>query len=512
MTEQIKQWDVIVVGAGLSGLSCAAKLAKKGVRVLVLERGAKVGGYATQFTRKARKGIEYRFDVSLQLVGALREGGILRMFLEDVSVFDDLEYKSRDEITTVKLPDFEMAIPKGLPLLQEQLIERVPAEKEGIEKLFGTLASFQQEDAALKINPQAWSVGSKEFAEQYPIYSKYRSASNDDLFADFIQDPKIIGVLNFLCPPLGPPPNQLSAVMFMSVFSNMITDGVDYIQGGGYALSKAFQDAIVRYGGQVFVKNEVEQILIEHGKCEGVRTEKGDLYKAPIVVCNAPAPVVFEKLVDPKLVDPHYLHQIRTPKISKSLLLGLFGLKGTPEEVGFTKGVYVFDGYDFNDGFKQLMVDEDYENGHFFLTNNTVDNPDDTPEGRTILQLLMPADGKHWCGLNRDVYKKKKAEVTEVLIDRVGEFIPDIRDRLEVTVVATPRTFERYTLNPNGAVLAYDLSTTGYNFFRPRRDTPVPGLYLASAWTSNGPSYIATVIGGIETAGMILANGPPSLS
>ena len=63
-----RDWDAIVVGSGLGGLTCAAMLGKGGKRVLVLERHDKVGGYAHQFMRKAGPDTTYRFDVALHLV------------------------------------------------------------------------------------------------------------------------------------------------------------------------------------------------------------------------------------------------------------------------------------------------------------------------------------------------------------------------------------------------------------------------------------------------------------
>ena len=94
--------------------------------------------------------------------------------------------------------------------------------------------------------------------------------------------------------------------------------------------------------------------------------------------------------------------------------------------------------------------------------------------------------------------------MTEILINRVSEFIPDIRDRLEVVVVATPHTMERYTSNPNGVIFGYKMTPTGHTVFRPRPDTPVNGLYLAGAWTFYGSGYISALLSGTSTARMII--------
>ncbi len=94
--------------------------------------------------------------------------------------------------------------------------------------------------------------------------------------------------------------------------------------------------------------------------------------------------------------------------------------------------------------------------------------------------------------------------MTELLVDKFSEVIPDIRERIEVIEVGTPRTMKRYTGNPYGAVYGYACSPSGHSVFRPRPDTPVPGLYLASAWTFPGPGFGGTLAGGANTASIIL--------
>ncbi len=497
-----KQWDAIVVGAGLGGLSCAAALAKNGLKVAILEKDKKVGGMATKFARKAGKDIKYEFDYSLQVCKELREGGLLRTMLEDIGVFDDLDIKHLDTFVSVKFPDFEMHLATGGSAFQEQLIELVPEEKDEIEKLFDTMNRLKEESDFIKENPPD-GLGPDEFAEKYPLFNKYLTASNDDFFADHVKDPRIPAIINHLTAMLGLPPNRMSAIIYLPIFMDLISEPNDYIQGGGYSLSVALRDAIVKHKGDLFLGNEVEQIIIEDGKCEGVKTKTGDIFKAPFIVCNAAAPVVFEKMIDPSAVDPDYLNQIQSTEMGGSTIVGLFGLKGTAEEIGYDKNMTIIGSYDLNDEFDRLMAGE-YKGGQYCLINNTVVNPGDTPEGRTILQLLMNCDGKQWCGLEKEVYKKKKAELTETLIDCVADLIPDVRDRLEVVVVATPHTVERYTSNPNGTVFGYVNTPTGHSIFRPSSDTPIHGLYLAGAWGFQGSGYIPTIISGTDTAQMIL--------
>ena len=504
MSDIKKDWDAIVVGAGLGGLSCAGMLAKNGKRVLVLEKHGKVGGYAHQFKRKAGKDITYYFDVALHVTGSMNEGGSSRRILEEMGAWGKFEVKQMDEMFRASFPDFEITIPADRDGFYGKLIDQFPDQKDGIDSLFASVDKFAKEIGGLQRASVPGGAPPADFTEKYPTIAKYMAASLHDFVADHVTDEKVSAVFCQLWPYIALPPKRASAFLYLQMWLSFFKGGAFYIQGGGYALSKAMAACVEERGGEVLTKTEVEQILVEEGRCIGVRTKKGDTFSAPVVVSNAPAPVTFDSLIDSSVVDPAYLEQVQSMEISVSLIQAYIGLKGTPKEIGFEDHEYFLNpSYDFEEGFDRMLKD-DYSLGSCVMANNTSVNPGDAPDGRSILDIAIFANGKNWCELPKDEYKKKKAEVTELLIDRFSEIIPDIRERIEVVEVGTPHTMQRYTGNPDGAVFGYASTPTGHSIFRPRADTPVPGLYLASAWTFPGPGFGGTLAGGATTARIIL--------
>ncbi len=499
-----ERWDVIVVGSGLGGLSCGALLAKNGKKVLVLERHSKVGGYAHQFTRKAGADIKYRFDVALHVTGAMDEGASSRRILEEIGVWDRIRVKRLDVMCRSSFPDFEMVVPADKELFRQKLVAQFPEERDGIDSLFGTIDKFAEEVGALMKASVPGEAPSPDFAERYPTVMKYMAATLHQFVSEHVTNEKVAAVFCQPWPYLGLPPKRVSAFLYLQMWLSFFTGGTYYIQGGGYALSRAMSDAIERRGGKVLTRTEVTRILTEGGRCAGVETKKGEKFSAPIIVSNAAAPITFDKLLDASIVDPAYLQQVRTSEVSVSIIQAYIGVKGTPSEIGFEDHEHFMNfGYDAEEGFDR-MLEGDYSQSACVMANNTSVNPDDTPPGRSIIEIAIFADGKRWFGFTEEEYKKKKAEVTELLIDRFSEIIPDLRDRIEVIEVGTPRTMERYSGNPYGAVYGYASTPTGHSIFRPRPDTPVPGLYLASAWTFPGPGFGGTLAGGANTARIIL--------
>lgn len=91
-------------------------------------------------------------------------------------------------------------------------------------------------------------------------------------------------------------------------------------------------------------------------------------------------------------------------------------------------------------------------------------------------------------------YSQKKKEFAEMLINKAEKVIPDLRKHIIIQDAATPKTFERYTSMPEGALYAFDQSI---GVKRPYFKTPIKGLYLASASTFPGGGIEAVVMSGI---------------
>jgi len=289
-------WDAIVIGAGLGGLSCAGILSKKGKRVLVLEKHKKIGGYAHQFKRKAGKDIVYNFDVALHVTGSWGEGGASRRIAEEIGAWGKFEVKQLDEMFRASYPDFEITIPADKELFHEKLVRQFPERENGINALFATVDKFADEVAGLIQASTPGGPPPEDFAERFPTLAKYMAASLHDFVSDHVTDEKVSAVFCQLWPYVGLPPKRASAFLYMQMWLSFFKGGAYYIQGGGNALSTAMAESIEEHGGKVLTKCAVERILVEDGRCVGVETSKGDKFTAPVIVSNAPAPVTFDQM------------------------------------------------------------------------------------------------------------------------------------------------------------------------------------------------------------------------
>ena len=123
------------------------------------------------------------------------------------------------------------------------------------------------------------------------------------------------------------------------------------------------------------------------------------------------------------------------------------------------------------------------------------------PEKKQIIFTLV--------SLNKDYSEVEnwddlKADYTESTIDYLTEFVPGLRNHIEVIEAATPKTLKRYTLNSKGAAYGWAVTNDQIGSNRLPHITPLEGLYLAGHWTTPGPGISSVVSSGWKVANMIL--------
>ncbi len=128
------QYDVIIIGSGLAGLSSGVKLAKAGKKVLLIEQHHLVGGCATQFKRK-----EYRFEVSLHELNGLDENEHLYQLYKKLGAFENLTFLKIPEFYRWIKGELDIVVPDHADQAMKVLIDKFPQEEKGITKYFDSL-------------------------------------------------------------------------------------------------------------------------------------------------------------------------------------------------------------------------------------------------------------------------------------------------------------------------------------------------------------------------------------
>ena len=506
--ERKVDYDVIIIGAGAGGLSSGATLARKGLKVAVFEQHDKVGGYMTSFERD-----DYTFEVSLHFMDAVREGSFYYEVLKELDVLRRVQFIELDIFYRSIFPDQTLDVPVDWKAYRDILYDKFPDEKKGITKYFRTMSAIDEElEAVLWLPRKSFFIrlyNYLAFPFKYSHIVKYRKATLNDILDDHIQDEKLRAMLAQLWGAVGLLPSRLSGIYYSIMWSSFHFKGAYYIKGTSQSLSNAMASVILENSGQVFLSTRIDKILIEDSKAVGVRDQNGKDYRSRFVISNASALQTYLNLIGEEHLEPNFVDKLKNMELSCSVINVFLGLDLDlrNSELKQLHEIIIHDSYDLESEFPDAK-DELTDIPSFSITLYSNTDPGLAPDGKSVVTLLaiVPYEYKNnWSrNVNYEEYVKIKEEVAWKLIKKAERVIPGISDSIEVMEVATPRTFERYTLHEKGALYGFSHTPEQSHIYRVKQKSPIKNLYLAGGWTFPGEGQSTCIMSGYLTAQMIL--------
>ncbi len=499
-------YDVIIVGGGLGGLSAGAHLASNGLKVLVLEQHQKVGGCATNFTRG-----EFVFETSLHEMnggGPIDTPGTYAL-LEACGVYDKLKDK------LYRLPEFYRSVyPEGLDITMPAdwegwdaaLKERWPDQTEGID-LFHATCEKTFADALGVLDLYRYSP-LKAFLTKAMVPLKHKTLyrwngrSAQELMDECFTDDDIKAVVSQLWVYYGPPTRDLAALELLTATYAYLTEGAWHVKGTSQEMSNAYVERILELGGEVKTGTLVTKIVIEDGMARGVQTEYGDLYSARYIVANTdPYQLVFT-LIGQENLPASYVKKIRDIRPANSLFGVYLGLTIDLKKRGYTDTeIFKNSTKDSAVMYENMMSGNFREGGASITIYSNYGDPIYAPPGKSVVVLHSYCDWDIW-PKDQAEYEKMKQEKARELIDLAATVIPEIADpaNVEVMEVVTPVSINEFTMNYHGVV--YGPAATPDQFLMLPPSTPIDNVFMASNWNQHGmgPAHL----NGFKAARMIL--------
>jgi len=475
---QKKEWDVIVVGSGIGGLTCGALLSKRGYRVLVLEQHSMVGGYCSSFSRKG-----FTFNTGVEDVSGLWDRGPVAHLLRELGIErEDMFVKSTTRYI-FKGKDIEAG---SLEDFMDALSNMFPDEKESITAFFSDAEKAYEESYADGI-PLPAELIAKVYGEKkllsYPIehphFYEWMNESYEEKLEEYFENDDLKRVLCALLGYLGTEPDKTPASSALAGCVSYFLHGGYFPRGGAQRFADSLKKFIASHGGEVRVKCGVERILTENGNVRGVEAEGREM-SAPIVVSNANARTTFLDLLGSGDLDRRFTQRIEGLKMSISSFM-------------------VFLGVDMDLSSYPVLI-KNLDDGYEVVINSNAD-PSLAPRGKASVTILTIADYHDFPERGTEAYQRMKDKLTRELIHKAEKIIPDMSRHIVVMDAATPKTFERYTSMPDGAIYSFDQSI---GVKRPYFKTPIKGLYLAGASTFPGGGIEGVVISGVICASDIM--------
>lgn len=461
-------YDVVVVGAGLGGLACAALLARAGKRVAVLEKNHRPGGYGVTIACHG-----HRVDIASQSLGGCHRQGAIGRILAAVGAADRVTFLPCEPARFYVFADGQTYAQAGTLTAQRQALTAfAPDQAPAIETFFHVITGIYEELARLSAHPGQALAG---FSANYPLLARY-AQHTVARFLDELAVPE--GLARRLAARTGYamlPPERLSLVAFACQEASF-GQGAWLVAGGVEHLAQALAQALVSRGGRLVCRAKAETILTEAGRAAGVVCRDGTRYRARRVVLAAQGGEFLDHGLDrADLLPETYRRRLRRLTPSGSYCIRCYRV---PEAA--TAGLFPN---------IEIKLGHDWPEACYLLIPSLVDASLSPPGFRALWLSLPVPPGTH-------LTAETAAAVGRRIEAEACRHFPALTGRLERLFELSPRHLQAMTGNPGGAAYGWALTPAQSGLARLGIKTPVPGLFLAGHWTMPGGGIAAVMASG----------------
>jgi phytoene desaturase len=485
--------DVIIIGAGMAGLTCGCLLAKRGLKVLIVEKNQKVGGCCTSFEKDG-----FSFDLSVQSIGECRRGGRVWNLLHELRLLDQIHFIPLEPAREYHFPKLSIQQSSHLETHLEDLSQRFPEERKGIGQVYDILEKLFEEFSRIPISLSLSDLTT--FSSTFPLLSQYKDKTYGELLDEWVSDPLLKALLSIRSSYALLPPEEISVTGMAGIEMSYFRHGVSCLQGRVEELPVKMGEALQALGGRTLLGCEVDRVRMEEKKAMGVHLKEGQELTARVVISNLDAYTTFVSLMEEKDLPSPFRTKLRRLRPSLSYFILYLGIEGELGELS-TSNHEVFFSDRIQEEYQAIYRNQVPEEAPFYLLAPSKVNPSHAPEGKSTLCLSYKAP----YFLSPDWNHGIKTRLSQRLIQRASAYVPDLEKRILVRSETTPKTIEQWTGNRYGAAYGWAQTPRQSGIYRLQRTTPIPNLFLTGQWTSPGGGISGVMASGELTAGLILS-------
>lgn len=480
---------VVIVGAGISGMTAGIYLQKAGFETEIYEKNAVPGGQCTGWKREG-----YMIDNCIHWLTGTKEGsGLHELWKEVGALGDGIEVYEKEKFFSTELNGETLTLWRDKERTRKELLALSPEDAEEINQLMDMVASAESMQVPVekpfdKMSILDYVKMGMSMAEMGKVMKLYGGMDITELAARF-QHPLIRRAIVDYMPP------GYQAYAFVVSYATVTAGNGDIPKGGSLAMALRMAKRYQELGGKLYLNAPVEKVIVTGKKAEGILLSSGgedesDLQKrtvkADYVICAGDANHTFTKLLDSKYM-PGDLRKLFADRKSYPVMTAFqvaFAVDGKLEEF---KETNIF-------SCKPLMV------GTSMAERMSVCNysyePSFAPEGHTVLQTMFTQnedDYEYWMELvkEKEAYQRKKEELSKEITDRLIERFPQLTGKVKVIDVWTPVTYHRYCNSFHGAYMGFIVTKNAKNKTVAGKMKGLSNVFIASQWLM-GPGGLPT--------------------
>ncbi len=498
-------YDVIVIGAGVGGLSTAALCQKAGMKTLVIEQSNRIGGCCSTFEAEG-----FHFDVGASVVEAPQAFNEL---------FKRLELNIDDYIPFYKVdPLYDYCDnTRGIRFA-------IPTSIEGTAEV---IAQFSPEDAkafikfAKKYTPRIKALmnhfffaPSQGFTDIIRLVRKYPGViqalpmfltTHQKIVARYFKNPDVLASMAFQSFYAGLPPDLCAGLY--AIVGLVEHEGIFYPKNGGMiGIPNGIKKAFKEMGGELRLNSRAVRVIVDRGIARGVELWDGTEITSRNVVGAINAKKLYIDMIGREHIPWYVWRGINSMKLSMPCPMVYLGIDYEPplraHHTLTLTDPRVMNDYWSEYYLKGKLYEKDGEPEVMGLISwaSKID-PRLAPEGKHVITHMGLAP-YNLAGNDWDRHKQKWIDQAIKTIEKY--IIPDLSKHVVYRDMATPKDLERMLLHPGGAVYGIQTDLSHMSVFRPANKSKcIENLYLAGASTNPGGGVCTVIAGGIITASLI---------
>ncbi len=488
-------YDVIVIGGGLSGLTAASLLAKRNLKVAVIEKGYNPGGSCGIFKRGS-----VTFDIGAAMLYGFGEQGFNAHRFVFNCLEEPIDIIQHDILYCVNFKGKRIPFWPDVNKFADELAKVFPSEKDNIHRFYTDMLKMYNHVmvetpsyvTADETSPEIALKSASKHPISYVKFLSYLFKNAKSLLQKYFTDPEIFKFFDKLTSTycyatVEEAPAVLAAVMFVD---NHI-GGSYYPAGSTLFLPGKLEKVIEENGGDMLLEREVTSILFEASKPVGVQLDDGSVLKAPYIIYSGTVWNLYGKLIDYQYTTEKQRNwaQSQVPTYPSVVLYAVVDRDSIPDD---TAPIEMLIG-------NPDQLDESEVTAYIL----SIDDRTLCSENEHTVIAIGPSFEK-WDYSDKPSYKQQKQKEQKRLISVLEKRFPGFNRAVRYAEVATPCTIERYAMKNGGAVAGPKQMMGQHMFHRLHTRTEWDNLFCCGESTVMGTGTPTVTTSGLSAANAVL--------
>ncbi len=465
--------NVIIVGAGIAGLSAGLYARMNGFKTSIFEMHSIPGGLCTAWERKG-----YKWDLSMHFLTGSKSGPFYSMW-EELGIMEKTSFHYHERVMRIEGMGKKLDISADRDKLEQDMLAISP-EDAGLIREFTDLLFGPDLMKAANLKPKKLrNLGDSirmllAVLPLFRVFGKYGQATIQQFAARF-KDPFLQKAIQSYVDAPGWPMREFPLAVLSGFMKVGVSEGGVPL-GGSQQVVFQMADLFQQKGGEIHYKCRIQDLIIQNGRVKGIVTEDGARHMADEVIWAGDGHTLIYKILKGQYVDQKIKHMYETWKPKESVMHVMMGVN---RDLSGESHATIFET-------EEPVIIAGREHRWLQVRHRCFDGTM-APEGKSAVEVWYDTDFEYWEELAKDkkAYKAEKKRIAVETIKRLEKLWPGFAAQVEVVDVPTPHTYYRYTGNYKGSPDGWCINMDNLRNQEPARTLPgLKGLRMIGQWTA----------------------------